>query len=72
MMTPRSVLIFSVAGCLSFTLCTTAVVSTAAAADTSATLSLLQQPSLDAPRFLKRAETWMIIRIREQGGRKNE
>ncbi|CAE6688829.1 fibronectin type III domain-containing protein [Nitrospira defluvii] len=48
MMTPRSVLIFSAAGCLCSTLCTTALVSTAAAADTSATLSLLQQPSLDA------------------------
>ncbi|HUM40329.1 MAG TPA: hypothetical protein PKJ04_11375, partial [Nitrospira sp.] len=48
MKTPRSVFVFSVAGCLSSTLCATALVSTAAAADTSATLSLLQQPSLDA------------------------
>ena len=48
MKTPRSVFVFSVAGCLSSTLCATALVSTAAAADTSTTLSLLQQPSLDA------------------------
>ncbi len=48
MKTPRSVFVFSVAGCLSSALCATAVVSTAAAADTSASLSLLQQPSLDA------------------------
>ncbi len=48
MKTPRSVLVFSVAGCLSSTLCATALGSTAAAADTSASLSLLQQPSLQA------------------------
>ncbi|MDR4475739.1 MAG: fibronectin type III domain-containing protein [Nitrospira sp.] len=48
MKTPRSVLVFSVAGCLSSTLCATALASTAAAADTSASVSLLQQPSLQA------------------------
>ncbi|MBS0170327.1 MAG: fibronectin type III domain-containing protein [Nitrospira sp.] len=48
MKTPRSVFVLGVAGCLSSTLCPTALVSTAAAADTSASLSLLQQPSLDA------------------------
>ena len=48
MKTPKSVLVIGVAGCLSSALCSTALVPTASAADTSATLSLLQQPSLDA------------------------
>ncbi len=48
MKTPKSVLVIGVAGCLSSALCSTALIPTASAADTSATLSLLQQPSLDA------------------------
>ncbi len=48
MKTPKSAFVIGVAGCLSSALCSTALVPTAAAADTSATLSLLQQPSLDA------------------------
>lgn len=48
METPRSVFVFSVAGCLSSTLCATALVSAAAATDTSSSVSLLQQPSLQA------------------------
>ena len=46
MKTPKSVLAIGVAGCLSSALCPTALVPTAAAADT--TLSLLQQSSTDA------------------------
>ena len=46
MKTPKSVLAIGVAGCLSSALCSTALVPTAAAADT--TLSLLQQSSTDA------------------------
>ncbi|MCW5797929.1 MAG: fibronectin type III domain-containing protein [Nitrospira sp.] len=46
MKTPKSVLVIGVAGCLSSVLCSTALVPTAAAADT--TLSLLQQSSTDA------------------------
>ena len=48
MKTLKSVLVIGVAGCLSSALCATALVPTAAAADTSATLSLLQQSSLGA------------------------
>ncbi len=48
MKTPKSVLVIGVAGCLSSALCSTVLVPTASAADTSATLSLLQQPSLAA------------------------
>ena len=46
MKTPKSVLVIGVAGCLSSALCSTALTTTAAAADT--TLSLLQQSSTDA------------------------
>ena len=46
MKTPKSVLVIGVAGCLSSVLCSTALVPTAAAADS--TLSLLQQSSTDA------------------------
>ncbi len=48
MKTPKSVFVIGIAGCISSALCATALVPTAAAADTSATLSLLQQPSFDA------------------------
>jgi phage baseplate assembly protein W len=46
MKTPKSVLVIGAAGCLSSVLCSTALIPTATAADT--TLSLLQQSSTDA------------------------
>ena len=46
MKTPMSVFVMGVAGCFSSALLHAAIVSTAAAADTSSSLSLLQQPSV--------------------------